>query len=196
MKLMLSAISLKNGQYQGNKHNVTFDFIRYDIIIPYYTTYTKLNSCTILCNVCYRYNDISIAGLVPSPQNNVSVDVVVDTNPITIVTLTMELEGYETCEILLNSEAMRNLKKSEKQYDILITEIFISDCSAAFAHHFGVPLVSVISSVALPWSNERIGNPDHPAYIPNYFLPYTSQMTLLERLVNTVFTILVKLGYV
>lgn len=137
---------------------------------------------------------MSIAGIVPSPQNNVSADVVVDTNPITIITLTLELEGYETCEILLDTEVMRNLKKTTKQYDVLITEIFFADCSAAFAHHFGVPLISVVSSVALPWVNDRIGNPDNPSYIPSYFLPYTSKMGLIERLINTVFTIGAKLG--
>jgi glucuronosyltransferase len=47
----------------------------------------------------------------------------------------------------------------------------------------------------LPWGNDRFENPDHPGYIPNYFLPYTHHMTIVQRIINTVFTEMVKLGH-
>jgi hypothetical protein len=53
----------------------------------------------------------------------------------------------------------------------------------------------MISSVMLPWGNDRIANPDHPAYIANYFLPYTHHMTFGQRITNNVFTEILKIGH-
>jgi glucuronosyltransferase len=47
----------------------------------------------------------------------------------------------------------------------------------------------------LPWGNDRIVNPDHPAYIPNYFVSYTDNMTFGQRIINTVLTEISKLGH-
>lgn len=38
----------------------------------------------------------------------------------------------------------------------------------------------------MPWANERFGNPDNPAYIPNIFETLGDHMTFWERLRNTV----------
>lgn len=101
--------------------------------------------------------------------------------------------GVDICEVILNTPAAQELKNSKKKYDLVITEIFGSDCMVGFGYHFKVPVVGMISSVILPWGGDRIGNPDNPSYIPNYLVPYLSKMTLSERLKNTVILLAAKL---
>jgi glucuronosyltransferase len=51
------------------------------------------------------------------------------------------------------------------------------------------------SRVILPWGNDRIANPDNPAYTPYYFVPYTQHMSFSQRNINRVFKVILKLGY-
>lgn len=108
----------------------------------------------------------------------------------------MAVCGYELCEPLFNTSTLQNLRKSNKKYDLLISEIFGTDCMLGFAHIFNIPFVAFTSSVNLPWGSDRIGNPDNPSYIPNYFVPYLSKMNLWERLTNTLTLLLYKVRYV
>lgn len=102
----------------------------------------------------------------------------------------MQMAGHETCGLLLNENTTvtSTLKNTTKKYDLLITEIFASDCFLGLAHEYEVPVVSVSSTVMFPWGNDRIGNVDNPSYISNTFLPYSSRMTFKERFINTIFT--------
>lgn len=109
--------------------------------------------------------------------------------PLAMSIFMLKYGGEGVCNELLSAPSVKNLRNSTKKYDLIITEIFAADCSAGFASYFNVPIISVISSTILPWGNDRIGNPDNPSYIPNYYLPYTSKMTLVERVINTLFTL-------
>jgi glucuronosyltransferase len=53
----------------------------------------------------------------------------------------------------------------------------------------------MVTSVNLPWGNDRISNPDHPAYITNYVLPYPQHMTFRQRIINAVSTVILKVGH-
>jgi glucuronosyltransferase len=86
------------------------------------------------------------------------------------------------------------LMSSNDTFYRIIAEVHGPDCMIGFSYRFEAPIISMISSVILPWGNDRVGNPDHPAYIPNYFLPYPQHMTLGQRLTNLMFTEALKLG--
>lgn len=93
--------------------------------------------------------------------------------------------GYKTCQATYADERISRLYNSSAKFDLVITEIFSSDCFVVFAEKFNAPLISFVTSVALPWSNDRIGNPDNPSYIVNYWHEFAHQMSLYERVVNT-----------
>lgn len=42
----------------------------------------------------------------------------------------------------------------------------------------------------MPWGYHRFGNPLNTAYIPNNFLPYSDRMNFLERVDNTLLTLI------
>ncbi|GLH07827.1 Protein of unknown function, partial [Gryllus bimaculatus] len=43
------------------------------------------------------------------------------------------------------------------------------------------PVIGITTLVGLPWVQERVGNPENPAYVPGAQLPFTSQMSLWQR---------------
>ncbi|XP_069670513.1 UDP-glucosyltransferase 2-like [Periplaneta americana] len=93
----------------------------------------------------------------------------------------------DTCQTTLSHQNILNLMNSNTTYDVVITHLIGPECLIGFSHRFKVPLISVTTSISLPWIGHRIGNPDNPAYIPNYFFHFTDRMNFWERLVNTVF---------
>lgn len=103
--------------------------------------------------------------------------------------------GYYLCDTLLGTTVLQNLKSTTKKYDLLLTELFGTDCMLGFGHLFKIPVVAMTTSVNLPWGSDRFGNPDNPAYIPNYFVPYLSKMSFVERFFNTITLITAKIRY-
>jgi glucuronosyltransferase len=103
--------------------------------------------------------------------------------------------NLEKCRIVLEHPNVQELIHSDVKFDLIITEIMGPDCFIGLSHRFKTPFISIVTSVMLPWGNDRIVNPDHPAYIPNYFVPYTDHMTFSQRIINTVLTEMSKLGH-
>ncbi|KAK9888374.1 hypothetical protein WA026_000626 [Henosepilachna vigintioctopunctata] len=97
------------------------------------------------------------------------------------------------CEVCFAPDAMKNIRDGGPKYDLIILEIFSLDCLFGYAHALQTPVVSITSSVDLPFGSSRIGNPDNPAYISNYFGTAVPNMSLLERLHNVFTVVQVKL---
>lgn len=93
--------------------------------------------------------------------------------------------GLDLCKAIFQTKIAKDLRDSKKKYDLIVTEIFSSDCMLGYVHVFQVPVVALSTSVNLPWASNLFGLPDNPSYIPNYFVPYTSEMSLLQRITNT-----------
>ncbi|XP_043461764.1 UDP-glucosyltransferase 2-like [Leptopilina heterotoma] len=91
------------------------------------------------------------------------------------------------CQKALNVPGVQQLIQSDSKFDLIITELFNSDCFLGFVHKFQAPFVALTSHEIVPWANERFGNPDNPSYIPNTLMTYKSKMTFIERTVNTFF---------
>lgn len=77
----------------------------------------------------------------------------------------------------------------------VFTEIFGADCDAGFAHHFGAPLLSVMSSSHLPWSYDRVGGPDNPSYTPTIVTRAAGAMDFGERVANALHYAYFKLAW-
>ena len=141
-----------------------------------------------------NYTDISVEGSYPTTVNNCTLDIILqfahDTNLLDFIWNT----NLEMCRIVLEQPNVQRLINGDDKFYLIITEIFGPDCLLGLSHRFNAPIISMISSFNLPWANDRIGNPNHPAYMPNYFLPYTHHMAFGQRLVNTVVTEVLKLG--
>lgn len=103
-----------------------------------------------------------------------------------ITALSLGLGGVVQCAAVLHSKPMQELLTSDEKFDLVITELFNSDCVLPFVHKFGAPHIALSSCVPLPTSLDRFGNPDSPAYVANMFLPLSSKMNFFERVSNTI----------
>jgi glucuronosyltransferase len=141
-----------------------------------------------------NYIDISVEGSIPAVANNCTIDFILELSHTTNVLDFIWNTVLDMCRIVLEHPKVQRLINGDDKFDLIITEIFGPDCFLGLSHRFNAPIIGMSSSFILPWANDRIGNPDHPAYTPNYFLPYTHHMTFGQRLVNTVLSDVLKLG--
>ncbi|XP_046662555.1 UDP-glucosyltransferase 2-like [Homalodisca vitripennis] len=133
-----------------------------------------------------NYYDIDVGYLMPPIRSNFSFDMATDMgkNPLTNMKQIWDV-GNRICDTVLSSGELRELYNSTAHFDLVITHCFAYDCFAVFAHKFNTPIVTIVTASALPWSNPRVGNPDHPAYIVNNYINSHEDMTLYQRTVNT-----------
>ncbi|XP_071056588.1 UDP-glycosyltransferase UGT5-like [Onthophagus taurus] len=75
------------------------------------------------------------------------------------------------------------------------TTAVMSHCMYGFADFFKIPIITVTSSSILPWLPDVIGVPDNPSYIPNFFSPYTEDMSYFQRLSNLYLFITTKVWF-
>lgn len=134
-----------------------------------------------------RYADISLQGDTDILLNVINIDdfpknrLVYYASPIFLVKM-----AKESCKGLHTKQVQQFLKEDHK-FDLIITEMFNSECFLGFVHKYQIPFVGLSSCTIMPWTNTRFGNPSHPAYIPVNLLPYSDRMSFLERIENTLY---------
>jgi len=103
--------------------------------------------------------------------------------------------GVHTCETVLNHPSVKKLIRSDEEFDVVVNEVFHTDCFLPFAYKFKAISIGVSSSVLMPWANDRLGNPDNPSYIPHVFTSYSDHMNFIERIENAITSVLYKMIY-
>lgn len=88
-------------------------------------------------------------------------------------------------EKILNHTNVQNLIHSDEKFDIVVVEEFMNQAHKAFATHFGGHLVLLSTMGASIWISNNVGNPTPISYVPDPILGYSSHMTFVERLQNT-----------
>lgn len=107
-----------------------------------------------------------------------------------------EMMYYVKCfESILKNKQVQNLISSTIKFDLIISEIFVSDMFIGFSHRFQAPLVEMISSIVIPWASDRFGIPDNPSYIRTYINQGAGSMSFYERTWNTFEYLLTKCFY-
>ncbi|XP_069682310.1 UDP-glycosyltransferase UGT5-like isoform X3 [Periplaneta americana] len=141
-----------------------------------------------------NYTDISLVGTMPEfisrhLLENVAVKYVYKTLNRQSKT------GLITCKNILKSHVMNKLLSSNETYDLIITELFNTDCFLAYVHKFHAPFIALSTSTLIPWAHARFGNPDIPSYMGNFFLFHASDMTFFERIINVLYKEFLKWVY-
>ncbi|CAG9768049.1 unnamed protein product [Ceutorhynchus assimilis] len=141
------------------------------------------------------YTDIVLESSAPKLTNNVTFQYLKNLQgTMSIINLSTTF-GAKACDAVFKSTQMQYLKNSTKNYDLVITQLFSTECLLGWGWHFGAPNVVMTSSVNLPWSAYMFGNPDNPSYIPTYLAKSGVVMNLYERIVNTWDLVMSKLIY-
>ncbi|XP_054286486.1 UDP-glucosyltransferase 2-like [Macrosteles quadrilineatus] len=133
-----------------------------------------------------NYTDVDFSQILPPLTSQFSVDMIKERLPDPWASTYFFYDVHETtCRKVLKLPEFQGLLKAKGQYDLLITEIFGTDCYAYFARLLDIPMVSITTSIAMPWAADRFGLPDNPSYIPNYLVNFSPQMSFGERIHNT-----------
>lgn len=141
-----------------------------------------------------NYTDISLVGSMRNAVEDTPLENVGNADVMMSVNMLASL-AVEICEKILSFPSVQKLIRSEENFDLIITELFNTDCMLGFVHRFKAPFIAIGTSVMMPWGNERFGNPDNPSYIPHHFLPHSDRMSFGARLVNTVYQTGVQWAY-
>lgn len=94
--------------------------------------------------------------------------------------------GLGVCEQLVKLPNLAEVMK--KEYDLIITENFVSDCMMGLLHVYGnkAPVIGLSSSIFMAWVHDKYGVNDNPSYVPVITCPYSTKMNFLQRLGNFV----------
>jgi glucuronosyltransferase len=141
-----------------------------------------------------NYTDISLVGSMKNAVEDTPLENVGNGDVMMSVDMLTNM-AMETCENTLSFPPIQKLIKSEEKFDLIVTELFNTDCMLGFVHKFKIPFIAIGTSVMMPWGNSRFGNPDNPSYIPHHFLPHSDRMSFGERLVNAVYQETLKWAY-
>ncbi|GJQ69931.1 hypothetical protein Trydic_g13331 [Trypoxylus dichotomus] len=142
-----------------------------------------------------NYYDIDINGSLSRSIGQLSVQFQLYRGIIGIMKYIFRSCGSEICEHLFQHRSIIELRNSTLKFDVVIAELYGTDCLLGFAHHFGAPIIGMSGTDLLPWAAARMGNPDNPSYVPNYFLAVNEQMVLYEKLQAFFALFLTKIGY-
>ena len=109
----------------------------------------------------------------------------------------LEAEGRRACSVFYDSGIAETIfrQHSIKSFDLVIMEIFNTDCYMGVPHMLQVPIIGLSSCALMPWHYDRVALPDTPSFIPSEFVGFSERMTILERVVNFIVTKGVALMY-
>lgn len=98
-------------------------------------------------------------------------------------------------EAELQHPSVQELIKGRDHYDLVMVEWSGVTLMNAFAHHFKAPLVGITNGGAFINAHEAFGNPNHPVGYPSIFMPFSEDLSLLQRISSVFFTIWYRLYY-
>lgn len=80
-------------------------------------------------------------------------------------------------------------------FDLVVTELFDTDCMLGVIHMMNVPYVGLSSCVLMPWLYDRVALPDLPSFVPSEFIGYSERMTFAQRFKSWLVTKSMKIMY-
>lgn len=96
-------------------------------------------------------------------------------------------KGIETTNATLRHPAVQHfLSLRDEHFDVIITEMFVSEALIGFGHHFKAPVIAVATFSTLKWLNDLVGTPSPLSYVPHPLLSFTDKMDFRQRLVNAI----------
>lgn len=93
-----------------------------------------------------------------------------------------------SCELLFSTKAVEELYTNNETYDVIMVNIFHSECVFQIANKLNGPLVAFHPTIMVPWAAGKFAMPLNPAVVPSPFLPLSTKMSFSERLENAVVT--------
>uniref|UniRef100_A0A1B6CCZ4 UDP-glucuronosyltransferase n=1 Tax=Clastoptera arizonana TaxID=38151 RepID=A0A1B6CCZ4_9HEMI len=166
----------------------------------------------LLTELTRRGHDVTVISHFPrtTPQMNYTDVVLTGSTFESIMVPVSEMETFAvSINYIMSSLAIveRNFESVYKDesvqalfnatFDLVITELFLSDMFLPLADKFRAPLIMMCSSEVPTYGSSRLGMPDNPSFIVNFHNNHINSipMGLADRVWNTIDVLLVKLTY-
>lgn len=79
------------------------------------------------------------------------------------------------------------LQDPQTKFDaVIVVPFFGNEAGYYFSHKYQAPLILYFTGqVSVSWVDEALGQPHNTAYLPTPILPFTTEMTFIQRAINT-----------
>lgn len=141
-----------------------------------------------------NYVDISLAGTYPVMKGAINLNNLTGARHEKYLTMLMLADFAKImCESVLSSDAIQNFVNSKKEFNVVITEHFNTNCAYSILQNITAPTIGISTCAMLPWTNDYFGNPDNPSYIPISTLDNYVNIPFWRRVENTLMLLLSKM---
>ncbi|XP_049284423.1 UDP-glucosyltransferase 2-like [Anopheles funestus] len=111
-------------------------------------------------------------------------------------TISAEELQHPAMQKLINSANPRTCDAGKcNHFDVVMVEWSGVTLMNAFAEHFRAPLVGIANGGAFINAHEALGNPNHPIGYPSIFMPFSEDLSLLQRISSVLFTVWYRFYY-
>ncbi|XP_057670660.1 UDP-glycosyltransferase UGT5-like [Diorhabda carinulata] len=90
------------------------------------------------------------------------------------------------CTEGLSHPNLQTFLKEDRHFDLILIEIFNTNCFMGVAKKYNAPIIGIHSSIWMPWMYQSFGVPFNPSYLPSHFLGLPIPMNFIQRLENTI----------
>ncbi|XP_046745933.1 UDP-glucosyltransferase 2-like [Diprion similis] len=133
-------------------------------------------------------NHISLKGTLHFYVNNMTASFARTMTGVKAVDFISYQEPNDLCN-LMRLPQLQNVINTDKKYDLMLTEVFGTNCYLAVAQKLKLPVVGILTSVMYPWAYGPVNESPLASFIPCQLAPFTNDMTFMERLENLVVTL-------
>ncbi|XP_052867249.1 UDP-glucosyltransferase 2-like [Anopheles cruzii] len=110
-------------------------------------------------------------------------------------TISAEELQHPAVQKLIQSASQDDGVAKCSRFDVVIVEWSGVTLMNAFAEHFRAPLVGIANGGAYINAHEALGNPNHPIGYPSIFMPFSEDLSLLQRISSVLFTVWYRFYY-
>lgn len=96
----------------------------------------------------------------------------------------------ELCDRELDHpEVKRIIQDPNEHFDLVINEWLLFPSTFAFGTRFNCPIVGISSFGLNGHGHDSIGNLHHPVYNPDFYLPYSHELTFWQRVYSVIYAV-------
>lgn len=169
--------------YHGLSHYMVFQPLLIELAERGHNV-TVISHHPLRHNVPANFRNVDVSSAIEKYTNNVAIRSPMYGN------ILVQLQGlyrhFDEDDAVLGSDGMKEFLRSGEQFDLVLTEYFVSRIYFAFPYVSRTPIVALSSCRPLVWVSYDIGNPINPSYIANALGVSADGMNFLERLQNAV----------
>ncbi|CAG9830652.1 unnamed protein product [Diabrotica balteata] len=105
--------------------------------------------------------------------------------PTTLAIHLTDHKGIILTKTMLEHQNVKELLALNQRFDAIVMEQFCNDAIKGLGWYYDAPVILFSPIGANFWVNNLVGNPNPLSYVPDLHLEYSENMTLLQRVKNT-----------